>query len=137
MPTRIHAMTLAEGVDFDALLIDNNMFRYQKLSEEDRNEVQEYINKSAFATALLKLNECSRVIGSGLEHDFNESEMYKYLSSSYDKLFENTYVTNERGRLVESFGSDSKIGIYEGENLYIRGTGVDMFWLSISPSGDM
>lgn len=123
MPTRIHAMTLAEGVDFDALLIDNNMFRYKKLSEEDRNEVQEYINKSAFATALLKLNECSQVIGSGLEHDFNESEMYKYLSSSYDKLFENTYVTNERGRLIESFGSDSKIGIYEGENLYIRGTG--------------
>lgn len=123
MPTRIHAMTLAEGVDFDALLIDNNMFRYKKLSEEDRNEVQEYINKSAFATALLKLNECSQVIGSGLEHDFNASEMYKYLSSSYDKLFENTYVTNERGRLIESFGSDSKIGIYEGENLYIRGTG--------------
>lgn len=123
MPTRIHAMTLAEGVDFDALLIDNNMFRYKKLSEEDRNEVQEYINKSAFATALLKLNECSQVIGSGLEHYFNESEMYKYLSSSYDKLFENTYVTNERGRLIESFGSDSKIGIYEGENLYIRGTG--------------
>lgn len=123
MPTRIHAMTLAEGVDFDALLIDNNMFRYKKLSEEDRNEVQEYINKSAFATALLKLNECSQVIGSGLEHDFNESEMYKYLSSSYDKLFENTYVTSERGRLIESFGSDSKIGIYEGENLYIRGTG--------------
>lgn len=123
MPTRIHAITLAEGVDFDALLIDNNMFRYKKLSEEDRNEVQEYINKSAFATALLKLNECSQVIGSGLEHDFNESEMYKYLSSSYNKLFENTYVTSERGRLIESFGSDSKIGIYEGENLYIRGTG--------------
>lgn len=121
IPDNIHCMTIVEGSDFDALLVDDCMFRYEKLNQDTLNEVQEYINKSAYATALMKLNECSHVLGSGMHTMFNESDSYTFLSKSYDKLFKNTYETNERGRLVESFGSNTKINIYEGEDKYIRG----------------
>ena len=98
MPKHIGTMSLVEGKDFDALLVDKYIFRYSKLKESDRNEVQEYINKYAYATALLKLNECANVIGSGLgtiPHVFNEEEVYTYLSRSYDKLLENVQITKE------------------------------------------
>ena len=120
MPDSIHYMSLAEGKDFDALLIDDKLFRYTKLTESDMNEVQEYINKYAYATALVKLNECSSVIGCGLNHNYTLDEAYTFISKSYDKLFENVYTTKEQGRLVEGFGSDNKLKVYEGQTNYIR-----------------
>ena len=59
MPKHIHYMSLAEGKDFDALLIDDCMFRYSKLNESDLEDIQEYINKYAYSSALLKINEWS------------------------------------------------------------------------------
>lgn len=123
MPDKINHMSLAEGVDFDALLVDDKMFRYTKLTEEDRSEVQDYINKYAYATALLKLHECSKVIGCGLSHNYTIGETYTFISKSYDKLFENVYTTKEKGKLVEGFGTDNKLNIYEGVNSYIHGLG--------------
>lgn len=123
MPDKINHMSLAEGVDFDALLVDDKMFRYTKLTEEDRSEVQDYINKYAYATALLKLHECSKVIGCGLSHNYTIGETYTFISKSYDKLFENVYTTKEKGKLVEGFGTDNKLSIYEGVNSYIHGLG--------------
>lgn len=121
MPKNIHYMSLAEGKDFDALLIDNYMFRYNKLDESALEEIQEYINKYAYATALLKLNECSSIIGCGLNHTFTLDESYSFISKSYDKLFENIYHTDEKGRIVECFGYKQKLWIYEGNNNYSRG----------------
>lgn len=123
MPDKINHMSLAEGVDFDALLVDDKMFRYTKLTEEDRSEVQDYINKYAYATALLKLHECSKVIGCGLSHNYTIGETYTFISKSYDKLFENVYTTKEKGKLVEGFGTDNRLNIYEGVKSYIHGLG--------------
>ena len=123
MPDKINHMSLAEGIDFDALLVDDKLFRITKLKEEDKSEVQDYINKYAYATALLKLTECSKVMGSGLKHNFTMNESYTFISKSYDKLFENVYSTKEMGKLVEGFGTDNKLNIYEGVNTYIRDIG--------------
>lgn len=119
IPEHIHYMSLAEGTDFDALLIDDRMFRMNKLTEEDMNEVQDYINKYAYATALLKLTECTKFLGSGLRHTFDKvEESYSFISKAYDKLFENISITHEAGRLNESF--NGKLKVLEGNNNYIR-----------------
>lgn len=119
IPEHIHYMSLAEGTDFDALLIDDRMFRMNKLTEEDMNEVQDYINKYAYATALLKLTECTKFLGSGLRHTFDKvEESYSFISKAYDKLFENISITHEVGRLNESF--NGKLKVLEGNNNYIR-----------------
>lgn len=119
MPSRINYISLAEGKDFDALLVDDKMFRYTKLNEEDRDMIQDYINRYAYATALVKLNECSNVIGCGLSYNYSTDEAYDFISRSYDKLFENIYITKEKGKLVESF-SNEKLKIYDGSEKYIR-----------------
>lgn len=119
-PNKIHYMSIAEGKDFDALLVDDKMFRYKKLSESDLTQVQDCLNKYAYATALVKINECSEVIGSGLYHKFTMNEAYDYLSESYNRLLENFTQTNEKGKLLESYNN---INIYEGNNTYIRGIG--------------
>ena len=118
MPKHIHYMSLADGTDFDALLVNDKMFRYTKLTEADRNDVQDYLNKYAYATALVKLNECATVIGSGLKHLYNKDESYNFLSESYDKLLENISITTEKGKLVESFNSNMEV--YEGVGCYIK-----------------
>ena len=123
MPSHINYMSLAEGDTFDALLVDDKMFRYNKLTENDREEIQDYINKYAYATALVKLNECSNIIGCGLNHDYSLEESYSFISKCYDRLFENVSITTEKGRLIESFGTDGKINIYEGDSEYIRSAG--------------
>lgn len=123
MPSHIHYMSLADGDTFDALLVDDKMFRYDKLTENDRNEIQDYINKYAYATALVKLNECSNIIGCGLNHEYSLEESYSFISKCYDRLFENVSITSEQGRLVESFGTDGKVSVYEGDSKYIRKAG--------------
>lgn len=123
MPSHINYMSLAEGDTFDALLVDDKMFRYDKLTESDREEVQDYINKYAYATALVKINECSNIIGCGLNHEYSLEESYSFISKCYDKLFENVSITSEQGRLVESFGTDGKVSVYEGDSKYIRKAG--------------
>lgn len=123
MPSHINYMSIAEGDTFDALLVDDKMFRYDKLTENDREEIQDYINKYAYATALVKLNECSNIIGCGLNHDYSLEESYSFISKCYDRLFENVSMTTEKGRLIESFGTDGKINIYEGDTKYIRSAG--------------
>ena len=94
-PEKIHYMSIAEGQDFDALLVDDKMFRYTKINENDLLEVQDYINKYAYASALLKLNECANIIGPGLHNKYTLDESYNYLSLSYNTLFENFHKTNE------------------------------------------
>ena len=118
MPDKMHNISLVEGTDFDALLVDDRLFRYTKLSESDMNEVQEYINKYAYASALLKINECATILGSGLKHKFNLEEEHLFFSKSYDKLLENVRVTSEMGRPVENI--DGKLELREGNTNYIR-----------------
>ena len=119
MSDKMHNISLVEGEKFDALLVDDKLFRYTKLNESDKEEIQEYINKYAYATALLKLNECANVIGSGLNHKYNFDEQFNYISKSYDKLLENVIITKEKGRLVESI---NQVDLLEGNKNYIRKT---------------
>lgn len=121
MPEHISYLSLAEGTDFDAIMIDDKLFRINKLSESCRNNVQDYINKYAYATALTKILQESNVIGCGLNHVYDLKESYTFTSKAYDKLFENMQFTKEMGRLVESIGDKTKIDIYEGNNSYLRG----------------
>lgn len=119
----MNVMTLVEGSKFDALLVDDKMFRFKKLDESVKDEVYECINRKAYATALLKLNESSSVIGSGIKYNFKLNESYEFVAKSMESLFVNSYVTTERGKLIESFGNNVKVNIYEGNSNYIKGNG--------------
>ena len=97
------------------------MFRFKKLDESVKEEVYECINRKAYATALLKLNESSSIIGSGIKHNFKLNESYEFVSKSMELLFVNSYITSEKGKLIESFGDTVKVNLYEGNDNYIKG----------------
>lgn len=118
-PRRLHRVSLSENDNSTLLFVDDKIFRYSKLNESDINEIQDYINKYAYATAILKLNECANILGSGMDYVYTESEQRNYIAESCNILFDNITVSTEKGKLVESF--QDKLFIYEGNSNYMRG----------------
>lgn len=119
----MNIVTLVEGTKFDALLVDDKMFRFTKLDESVKDDIYDCINRGAYGTALLKLNESSNIMGSGLNHNFKLNESYDFVSKSMESLFINSYLTSEKGKLIESFGKDVKVNLYEGNEHFIKGNG--------------
>ena len=120
-PARISNMALVDGRNCDALLVENRLYRFSKMNEEDKSIIRDYISKGSFATALTKLNSCSNIIGYGLSNNLTESEAINFIKISTSLLGKNSADVNIQGKPIDVLGE--KLKIYESNNGYILKAG--------------